>query len=196
MSQISIRRYLRLIVGCCTFAVSAGCGDFKESAGISGDSGKHPDTWVLVGHKSAAKSDLTSCTSCHGEDLFGGIAGISCQQCHLGGTQAVHPLEWGNFTYARHSGYVRANGSTGCANGACHGADLLGVSGSGPSCTSCHLGGVNSYHPLEWGGSASNHESYVGTYGTASCKTSACHGAQAEGVPESGVSCSSCHTFN
>src|SRR3989339_324786 len=55
----------------------------------------------------------------------------------------------------------------GSANVSCHGAALTGISKSGPSCTLCHLGGVNSFHPTEWGTSPDLlHKDYVKVEGT------------------------------
>jgi hypothetical protein len=33
-------------------------------------------------HKSGLTQPLTNCTGCHGSDLKGGTAGVSCFQCH------------------------------------------------------------------------------------------------------------------
>jgi predicted CxxxxCH...CXXCH cytochrome family protein len=50
----------------------------------------HPDPaiWLVRGsgnfHGDAADQGLGACTSCHGSDLAGGSAGVSCNQCHAG----------------------------------------------------------------------------------------------------------------
>jgi hypothetical protein len=198
---------------------------------------------------------LTSCTTCHGSDLTGGIAGVSCTECHIGTATTVHPVSFNNFTWAPaghaayvgtngnsacsniychaadlsgvadsgpsctschiggvgavhpdpfntfawvpagHSAYVQINGNTSCSNILCHAADLSGVADSGPSCTSCHIGGVSSVHPVEWTGNILLHESYVESNGTSSCRNAVCHGANLTGVSNSGPSCFTCHTF-
>jgi hypothetical protein len=33
-------------------------------------------------HKSGLEQPLTNCVSCHGSDLEGGTAGVSCFECH------------------------------------------------------------------------------------------------------------------
>ncbi|MEZ5070217.1 MAG: hypothetical protein R2751_04415 [Bacteroidales bacterium] len=35
-----------------------------------------------VMHKSGLDQPLTNCASCHGADLQGGTAGVSCYECH------------------------------------------------------------------------------------------------------------------
>lgn len=85
----------------------------------------------------------------------------------------------------------------------CHGEDFAGGI-SKVSCTSCHLGGVTSVHPAGWNTSADLtsglplHGAYVGLHssnnGTASCRNTACHGANLEGVADSGHACVLCHS--
>lgn len=171
----------------------SGCGDRNSEVVFSPESG-HPAGWS-TGHKTAARSNSDSCFECHGEDLTGGIANVSCTQCHLGSKEAVHPLLWGQYAYARHNSYVAANGASSCANAACHGPALAGVAGSGPSCaTACHLGGASSKHPAVWT-QYSSHANYVKNkgYDSSGCSTRTCHGTDAKGVFLSGPSCFSCH---
>ncbi len=94
--------------------------------------------WLPAGHMEAALADQESCTECHGSDYSGGIAGVSCSKCHLGGVDSVHPVEWGTHALIFHQTYALANGTSSCANEYCHGTQLQGVDGSGPSCTVCH----------------------------------------------------------
>jgi len=140
---------------------------------------------------------LDTCTPCHGQDFTGGISKVSCTLCHLGGAFSVHPLEWeahGHFTYALHGGFVRLHGATGCANQFCHGTDLNGGS-SGPSCSSCHLGGPFQVHPADWQNQITIHGGYVQQHGTSSCRNITCHGANLQGVFLSGPACNDCHNF-
>jgi hypothetical protein len=110
----------------------------KDSVFISEES--HGDLQeVLEWHPAAAKANVDACTECHGADLTGGISGVSCAtQCHLGGAFAIHPLSWGTNVVANHQAYADANGTSSCANAFCHGVQLQGVQGSGPSCSTCH----------------------------------------------------------
>ena len=155
----------------------------------------HPAGWLPNGHATEAKANIETCTGCHGTDLTGSTTHVSCTQCHLGDPNSVHPTLWGNFAYALHAGYVKQNDTSTCANVTCHGANLEGVQGSGPSCTQCHMGGVFSKHPVEWNANIELHKDYVASNGSVSCRVSVCHGANLQGVFLSGPSCNACHTF-
>jgi hypothetical protein len=172
----------------------AGCGSSNGSSNFSPDSGSHPAGWLPTGHKTAAVADMESCAQCHGADYAGGISGISCTSCHMGGVASIHP-PWGTPDYAMHGSYVKSNSgnNSGCANVSCHGTTLTGVSGSGPSCSLCHMGGAASIHPLEWNGGKALHKAKVGYTNYDSCKNIVCHGAALEGVSLSGQSCYICH---
>jgi hypothetical protein len=173
----------------------SGCGDPNGQADLNPVTGKHSDpAWLPTGHTSAAKDHGYSCTVCHGEDLGGGISKVACTKCHLGNQQKVHPVRWGAYAYALHSQFVGQNGSASCAAASCHGTDLKGVAGSGPSCSSCHLGGPTSAHPQSWNSDIiSRHPGYVGNLPAGSCATAVCHGTDLKGVFLSGPSCGSCH---
>ena len=155
----------------------------------------HPAGWLPGGHVTDAKANVTTCTVCHGNDLTGSTTHVSCTQCHLGNPQSVHPLQWGNFAYALHNTYVSQNGTSSCANVTCHGLNLEGVPGSGPSCTACHMGGVFSKHPVAWNANIELHKDYVASNGSASCRVAVCHGTDLKGVFLSGPSCGTCHAF-
>ena len=155
----------------------------------------HPAGWLPDGHATEAKANVETCTGCHGTDLTGATTHVSCTQCHLGSPESVHPILWGNFAYALHAGYVKQNGTSSCANVTCHGANLEGVQGSGPSCTQCHMGGVFSKHPVAWNTNIELHKDYVATNGSFSCRVSVCHGADLKGVFLSGPSCGTCHSW-
>ena len=177
----------------------AGCGDKNTQSVFSADSGgAHVAGWLPGGHKAAATTNIDSCTECHGSDFSGGISQIACTKCHLGDQQDVHPLTWGDLAYARHPSYVSQNGTTACANIYCHGANLTGVASSGPSCSSCHIGGPTAVH--SWTtfndfstGRLPRHGQYAGTNGTAACRNAVCHGANLQGATLSGPPCSECH---
>lgn len=176
----------------------SGCGDKNDKAVFSPDTG-HSAGWNTA-HKSSAKADLESCVECHGEALEGGKANVSCNLCHIGGTTAVHPSQWGNYAYARHKSFVTTSttGTGTCANTSCHGPDLLGVAGSGPSCaTACHIGGALKKHPADWT-QTSSHKNYVVNVkanDSSSCKNAVCHGTTGKGVFLSGPACDQCHSM-
>lgn len=172
----------------------SGCGDKNSQAVFSPESG-HPSDWVAT-HNASAKAQLETCMDCHGENLDGGIAKSACVQCHAASRDGVskHPLNWGNYAYARHKAFVAANGTSNCANVLCHGAELAGT-GTAPNCaTACHLGGISNKHPEAWT-TISGHKNYLGTIAnvSTSCKTSACHGSNGKGVFLSGPACDQCH---
>jgi hypothetical protein len=158
-------------------------------------SGIHPPGWVPSGHAAQGKTSVQSCTDCHANDFTGGTANVACNQCHLGNEQAIHPVLWGRYAYALHATYVELNGTSTCATGSCHGIDLAGVPGSGPSCVQCHMGGINSAHPVGWKNNILLHKDYVGSNGSSSCRTSVCHGPDLKGVFLSGPSCGACHPW-
>lgn len=173
----------------------AGCGDTNSQSNFDANSGTHPADWLPLGHTVAADEHLETCTECHGSDLAGGISKVPCTQCHLGTNEATHPLQWGAYAYALHATFVKLNGTASCAEAACHGTTLEGVAGSGPACTSCHLGGPTSKHPQLWDTNVTLHMGYVAQNGTASCQNALCHGTDLKGVFLSGPSCNACHQF-
>lgn len=83
--------------------------------------------------------DTGLCNECHGADLRGGIALVSCYSCHNGPDGGLgHPQGWatsGDAPVIFHGRYGSAFVSA-CAN--CHGVTLNG--GIGPRCSSCHDG--------------------------------------------------------
>ncbi|GAB4390359.1 MAG: hypothetical protein Kow0025_21850 [Thermodesulfovibrionales bacterium] len=161
----------------------------------------HPAAWAdlaAVRHGPFVEQNGNSSCSvavCHGAAL-GGVqgSGPSCTLCHVETADDVHPVAWGDFDYGLHGVYVFQNGTGACENAACHGASLGGVAESGPSCTSCHLGGVFSFHPVEWDQDFLLHADFVTQNGASSCRNAACHGANLQGVVLSGPPCSLCHT--
>jgi len=208
MSQIKITSLTMGLLLSMSFLVLTGCGDNNSQVNFSSNTGEHDAGWLPTGHKTAANNQVANntvnCTECHGDDLSGGISRIACTDCHLGNGREVHPLQWGEFAYGLHASFVTNNDPTAatCANVNCHGAGLTGVAGSGPSCTSCHLGGsAFSAHPAGWNTAADLsspvplHAQFVGSNGTTSCRNAVCHGANLQGVFLSGPSCNACHSF-
>ncbi len=160
----------------------------------------HPAQWGpfadLLHANYVRENGATSCATavCHGSALNGvGGTGPSCTLCHLGGVYAVHPTAWGSYTYALHASFAAINGTSSCTNASCHGPTLAGVGGSGPSCTLCHIGGVNLKHPAAWTANITLHKDYVAANGDTSCRNVVCHGASLEGILLSGPACQVCH---
>ena len=197
--KTSLKPFLLLLLSA---FLAAGCGgdsnstDFGTGPGTARPvSGIHPPGWLPDGHTPEAKANVQSCADCHGNDFAGGTTNIGCTQCHLGNQNSIHPTQWGTFAYALHGNYVKVNGTSSCANVTCHGANLNGVPGSGPSCTQCHMGGPNSKHPVEWNTNIKLHKDYVASNGSSSCRSSVCHGTDLKGVFLSGPSCGACHPW-
>ncbi|HEY4716915.1 MAG TPA: hypothetical protein VII00_07395 [bacterium] len=132
----------------------------------------HPPGWVnwdSTGHGLYLKTyawDTGRCIDCHGQDLTGGSAGISCYSCH---STYPHPAE--NLWLTRsetqfHGNVVNAQGSPSiCAQ--CHGTDYLGKN-TGISCYSCH-----SLYPHDNDWASYTHGDYVNSNGDSSCIS--CH---------------------
>ncbi len=205
---------LKIVIIClCFSAVVAftitGCSDANpdNNFSVKGDSAHDDPAWLTEKHSSAAANDLNNCTGCHGSDFAGGISKKPCTQCHMGDQLNVHPLEWGDYAYARHSDYIKQrgllDGLLSCNDALCHGTEWRGGSGTGPSCIKCHIGATAQKHPISdlvvWSKDSSDpdsHASYVNANGITACTNVACHGTFLEGVRESGMSCISCHSQN
>jgi predicted CxxxxCH...CXXCH cytochrome family protein len=146
MSQIK-RTPIFIIVGLIGLMMLAACGSSKPNKktenAYNSEKGSHSADWLPQKHRSAAEADQNACKECHGEELNGGISGVSCTQCHLGGAASVHPLDWQDNSAAprgllKHRWYSLQNGTASCANVSCHGADLKGVAPNGVGCSDCH----------------------------------------------------------
>lgn len=190
MSPIRIPFIALLLLLSLSLIVLSGCGDKNSQAEVSPVTGKHPANWLPSTHADTAKGNTAACTSCHGADYKGGISKIACTSCHMGDQINVHPLQWGPFSYSGHGTFVKANTSNGCDNIYCHGTTLTGV--TGPSCSSCHMGGPTSVHPQNWT-TLKDHGVYVNTVSADSCKNIACHGPNGEGIPNVVPACRACH---
>jgi hypothetical protein len=94
-------------------------------------------------HGPDAKQDLTACQPCHGEAggpgdnprFNAGIftaGGDGCESCHA--FALAHPQNWAgvNSTFHYSAGRIQETCTL------CHGVDLDGAGGVGPSCLGCH----------------------------------------------------------
>lgn len=79
ITKLILAGVLLLAIGAC------GSSTPNSKAVYSSDKGTHPAGWLPLGHATAAKADGNSCIECHGDDLTGGIAGVSCLSCHTNG---------------------------------------------------------------------------------------------------------------
>jgi predicted CxxxxCH...CXXCH cytochrome family protein len=146
MSQIVKRSLAAIILASGLLAFLSGCGNTRNDI-FDPETGKHKAGWLPEQHMLAATSGTTSlgapvpstdnCIACHGTDLLGGIAQVSCTDCHMGGPTAVHPMTW-DPVYLTHGPTASSDGTAACSNLYCHGPSLGGVASSGPACTTCH----------------------------------------------------------
>ncbi|QXE89154.1 hypothetical protein [Geomonas subterranea] len=212
MPQITTKVLSFAVLGALALALS-GCGDANPQASFDPAAGKHPANWLPAGHSVAAEEDINGCVECHGDNLKGGIAKVSCMKdpvsgtgCHAGSATSVHPVLWGGLAYALHAGYVETNGNASCKVAECHGPALTGVTGSGPACTTCHMDGTAEAPQIhQWGGvgasTAANIAGHVNYFETAprisftTCRNAVCHGTTLAGAFASGPSCikNGCH---
>ena len=178
--------------------LAAGCGDPKSSV-FDPDRGKHKTAWMPGGHAAAASSGTSTngnaipataaCVECHGTDLTGGISGVSCTACHIGGPTAIHPATWVPIVLTH--GPSVSNGTTTsaqCANQYCHGATLAGVDSSGPSCSHCHT------WPFTPGSVVCGSCHDIPPAGTRYPNMAGRHGVHTAITGTSGTSCSPCHS--
>jgi len=197
-----------LIFLCLVWAIGCGGGSGGGSGG-SAVSGSNNNSSVSsqghpIDHQTAFLSNPDLCRGCHGADLLGGEAGVSCfsssfagTSCHASGPNS-HPAGW---AYPDQHGAV-AKAAPGVRNGfsycqKCHGLDFKGGFVN-VSCFNCHIESVESGHPVSWIGAAiyRQHGSYVIASGSAQCSNQYCHGTLLTGVTGSGPSCDTCHPWD
>lgn len=58
------------------FAVGA-CGKVNDEASLINNTGQHSANWVIL-HGASVAVSTSSCTQCHGADLYGGISKVGC----------------------------------------------------------------------------------------------------------------------
>jgi hypothetical protein len=141
-------------------------------------SGNHPDGWITA-HGSYAAPDGSPCMYCHGDDLAGGITGVSCSSdavgCHSGGP-AFHPADWldssltGNAWHGdAYNNFFQINGFE-CVD--CH--DPVGVAWpDGGNCVVCHFSPTGGKSPGGWAHASTGHSSFAGSPEQSVCVT--CH---------------------
>lgn len=177
MSESRKRRPLAPVLWLSLLAALAFAGGCSTANNADGDasnvnhldaSGNVVPGWVVLPtggqHPSAAVLNYTAtglsgtCGQCHGSDLTGGIAGVSCYGnpagCHHGpvaGWVATQPATQEHGVSAK-----KAPGNSGFVScQICHGVNFAG-GGSEVSCFTCH--GVNAPHaPAPWRGPSYTH---------------------------------------
>lgn len=139
-------------------AVFAGCSASNESGvGFLDSEGNHPAD-IVATHPGFAQPDGSSCRSCHGPDLRGGISGVSCfaaerngQGCHADGPdfgEEPGPFHPAGFSEPATHGPPAKGAPAGTSGFSycqiCHGG-LFDGGTSAVSCYTCHT--VNAPHP-------------------------------------------------
>lgn len=128
--------------GLALFAVACSTGAQNSGLALVDAQGNHPSGFLST-HPAVAVSDVEQCKTCHGDDLAGGIAKISCftAACHHGTIPT-----WADFSVHGASA-KQAPGSSGfAACRICHGTGFSTRRGTPPqNCFDCH--GVNAPHP-------------------------------------------------
>jgi hypothetical protein len=99
----------------------------------------HAVNWNLGAlHGTTYLDNPSSCKSCHGQDLLGGVAKVSCATCHI---NFPHSAE---FKSTKLHGVRFFRDRLNCTS--CHGRDYAGGD-TQISCTKCH----NYPHEKDWG---------------------------------------------
>jgi predicted CxxxxCH...CXXCH cytochrome family protein len=183
-----------------------------------GAGGTHADGWSLpASHGPAAKQNLASCKACHGVDLGGGGAGISCGTCHAGGADWAsnctfcHGTKTSPYTpadLARAAPPRGTKGETATTSRAvgAHQTHLSGGSFGGPvACADCHavpgdLSHLDATAQVTFG-AAARRDSATPFWNGTTCANVYCHGGTLAGgaiaapswTGSGQVSCGSCH---
>jgi predicted CxxxxCH...CXXCH cytochrome family protein len=115
----------------------------KHINGAIDSNGQHPAGWQDGAvHGPAAEANISSCEACHGADLNGGSAGISCDTCHNGWKTNCVFCHGGtdNQTGAPPKDTHGATATSSVTIGA-HSSHLMAKSGiaSPIACTECHV---------------------------------------------------------
>lgn len=165
MPQVGVVHRINLwrrIVLLALLVMLGGCGNPNDQSFFNSETGRHIDGWY-IGHRSAFMVNCTACSDCHGDNLAGGIAGVSCfagstngLTCHAGGFTG-HPMPYASADLHGSA----AKGVPACGAGfsycqICHGVNFSGGT-SGTSClSSCHT--INAPHsPAPWRSGARRH---------------------------------------
>lgn len=162
-------RIERYIVIPLFFVILWGCSKTNDNSTILDASGKHPANWI-VNHREAfrklaganddpAIAGKSQCVECHGSDLKGGIAKVSCfSQGNAAQTCHIHPVGYrnGDVHGTAAKGFGTSLGLNTCQG--CHGSLYTSGVFSRTSCFApaslsdpafaCH--GVGAPHAKDW----------------------------------------------
>ena len=161
-------------------ALISSCSTANQDSPLSliNADGKHPDGWVTA-HGQYAAPDGSLCMDCHGDDLAGGISGVSCSTdavgCHADGP-AFHPADWVNKSATGNTWHQNAYqnglqiGGLDCVD--CHTPPDLDDPVGG-KCLVCHFTLGGSKTPGGWTHGTTNHSDWAGSPEESVCVT--CH---------------------
>ena len=111
MLQRTLKKVFWNLTLAAAFLLVASCSSVNEDYPLNlvDSSGKHFSGW-LEDHRDYALPEGMPCMPCHGEDLNGGLSGVSCvagslngQDCHANGP-GLHPLDWLDKSSSRFHG--------------------------------------------------------------------------------------------
>jgi predicted CxxxxCH...CXXCH cytochrome family protein len=121
--------------------VATGCSSSTSTGGIIDASGGHPANFVDT-HPAFAQPDGSACIACHGDNLRGGVSGVSCFSasldgvgCHASGP-AFHPASWVD---ARAVGTAAFHGTAFLNNTLINGVGCDACHVLNDKCTQCHF---------------------------------------------------------
>ncbi|MGC4121181.1 MAG: CxxxxCH/CxxCH domain-containing protein [Myxococcales bacterium] len=187
----------------------------KHLDGIVEGNQAHPNGWSGGSmHGPAAKANLVSCKTCHGDDLTGGTSGVSCNKCHNG---------WQSNCVFCHGGLDNQTGAPPVDSTGRSETTRLGVGAHSAhvadsdlrkamACTECHTvpadafsaGHLNGTAAVTFGSLAkTGNLSPTWDSANAKCSSTWCHGAGLKGgtitapqwtkVDDTQAECGTCH---
>lgn len=154
MANGRIRPLWPVLISVLLALFATGCSTSNGNSGLTlvDENGNHPSNFLST-HPGYAVAEVNQCTSCHGDDLMGGISNQSCylSSCHHGtipGWVAAPPAAQPHGNSAK--AVPGSSGFVSCQ--ICHANDFSG-GGSQVTClsASCHGGPGQSPHPASWG---------------------------------------------
>lgn len=188
-------------------------GDPGSKDSVDKDPGgkHHPAEWMNLAsqdfHGRAANQGLGGCTSCHGGDLTGGAAGVSCETCH-GGWKANCTFCHGGTDNDLGSPPESVSGGIATSEAAvgAHTSHLEAPSGISTvlDCSECHIVPVDALTPGHLDPSPAEVVGHGWDHGGATCTSSYCHGDFSGGnanhpkwttVDGTQAACGSCHAL-
>jgi len=180
-------------------ALISGCSTANQDSPLSlvNAAGNHPDGWITA-HGTYAEPDGSFCMDCHGDDLSGGITGVSCSSdavgCHSGGP-AFHPADWLDSSLTGNAWHGDAYDNGYLINDlncfVCHDT-IIGITWPDPSdCVVCHFTSTGGRYPIVsgWAHASTLHSSFAGSPEESVCV--ACHDVNISFGNQ--PSCHNCH---